>query len=144
MTASRQTTLSQSMIQSYLQTEYRVLGDRPITLRAGVANLDLAEVLKPFKTRDCVFITACNPRSQLFAADDNVHHQEVLAVELDARGLKYLPGVAVDPFGEWPDEPSFLVMGLSLESAKALAGRYHQNAILWCGSTGIPELILLP
>jgi hypothetical protein len=34
-------------------------------------------------------------------------------------------------------------MGLSLESAKALAARYHQNAILWCGSTGIPELILL-
>ena len=57
--------------------------------------------------------------------------------------MKYLPGVAVDPFGEWPDEPSFLVMGLSLESAKALAARYQQNAILWCGSTGIPELILL-
>jgi hypothetical protein len=143
MTASSHTTIAQSLIESYLNTEYRALGDLPITLRAGVANPDLGAVLKSFKAENCVFITACNPRSHLFHTHDNEHRQVVLETEISSLGLKYLPGIAVDPFGAWPDEPSFLVFGLALKSAKALAARHEQNAVLWCGLTCIPELILL-
>ena len=143
MTSSFTTTLPQSLVQSYLHTEYRVLGDTPMTLRASVANPSIGDLLKRFKVHGCAFITACNPNSQQISAAENEERMGALEAELKSRGLHFLPSVAVDPFGEWPDEPSFLVMGLSLESAKALAARHGQNAILWCGATLIPELILL-
>ena len=74
---------------------------------------------------------------------DNDARQAVLAQELNGRSLKFILGVGRDSLKQWPGEASFLVLGLSLEAAKAMARKYEQNALLWCGQDGVPQLILL-
>lgn len=52
-----------------------------------------------------------------------------------------LPGFGQGADGDWTPEPSFLVLGIPLETAKFLAGKYSQNAFLWCPETAVPELV---
>ncbi len=137
------TSLDASLIAAYLHTEYRVDGDHPMTLRVGIAHPSLGERFRDFHAHSAAYITACNPKSQLLDAESNTERLATLEAELNSRGLRFLRGKAVDPYGEWPEEDSFLVMGLSLESAKTLARHYQQNALIWCGPTWVPELILL-
>ena len=74
---------------------------------------------------------------------DNWIRQRELADELVRRGLTYLPGIGQHPSNDWPGEESFLVLGVNLQSAKKLGEHCEQNAIVWCGAAGLPELILL-
>ena len=74
---------------------------------------------------------------------DNRIRQRELADELVRRGLAYLPGIGQHPSNNWPGEESFLVLDVNLQSAKKLGEQYEQNAIVWCGAAGLPELILL-
>lgn len=141
--SSENTPMDPSLIEAYLHTEYRVDGDDPITLRIGIENPSLGERLREFHAHSAAYITACNPESQLLDAELNATRLASLEAELHSRGLRFLRGKAVDPYGEWPEEDSFLVLGLPLESAKALARHYQQNAMIWCGPTWVPELILL-
>jgi hypothetical protein len=135
--------LDASLIAAYLHTEYRVDGDDPMTLRVGIPNPSIGDHLRNFHAHSAAYITACNPQSQLVDFETNAQRLATLEAELHSRGLRFLRGRAVDPYGEWPEEDSFLVMGLSLESAKTLARHYQQNALIWCGPTWVPELILL-
>jgi hypothetical protein len=36
-----------------------------------------------------------------------------------------------------------LVLGLSLEAAKTLGRRFEQNAVVWTGRYGVPELVFM-
>ena len=69
--------------------------------------------------------------------------QGELTAELIRRGLAFLEGVGQHRSGDWPGEPSFLVLGLALEVAKSLGKHYEQNAIIWCGPDAVPQLTLL-
>lgn len=73
----------------------------------------------------------------------NAVNQSKLKSELDLRSLTYFNGFGKHPSGEWPAEPSFLVLGISLEASKVLGKKYDQNAVVWCGLDAIPELVLL-
>ena len=57
--------------------------------------------------------------------------------------LEFVAGIGQHPSNQWPGEPSYLVFGLTLEAAKTLGTRLEQNAIVWNGSDGTPQLILL-
>ena len=65
------------------------------------------------------------------------------ANELARRGLIYLSGIGQHPSNQWPSEESFLVLGINLQAAKKLGEHFDQNAIVWCGVEGLPELIML-
>ena len=56
---------------------------------------------------------------------------------------RIIEGTGFDPRGTWPEERSFLVLGLDLEASRALGREFKQNAIVWSGSDAIPRLILL-
>ncbi|MFM7759355.1 MAG: DUF3293 domain-containing protein [Burkholderiaceae bacterium] len=88
-------------------------------------------------------MTACNPFSQDLGPAENHRRQVELAKEIGRRGFEYLDGVGQHPSGDWPGEPSFLILGLELEAAKSLGQSLEQNAIVWCGANGVPELVLL-
>jgi len=62
---------------------------------------------------------------------------------LRLRSLPFIERVGQHPSNRWAPEPSFLVLGLSLEAAKALGSRHEQNAIVWCGIDATPQLVLL-
>jgi hypothetical protein len=135
--------ISPLIIKAYLETDYCVFGESPFVLRAGLANESLAKLYRRFKTNCGVFVTAFNPCSHDVGDAANKARQAELAKELNGRNLIFFDGIGKHPSGEWAAEPSYFVLGLSLETAKALGKKYDQNAIVWCGSEAIPELVLL-
>lgn len=138
-----ESTLAPGLVQAYRETEYRVSGEIPFALSVDSASPELLALYKGHKVACAAFITACNPFSQELDPHENQCRQDELAKELSQRGLKYLDGVGQHPTGRWPGEPSFLVLGLELEAAKSLGQSLEQNAIVWCGANGVPELVLL-
>lgn len=137
--------IDQSTVNAYLETDYCVAAPSPFVLRVGIASECLAKLHKQFRASCSAFVTACNPRSQGVGEIVNAQRQEDLANELNRRSLTCFDGIGMQPAGNWnwPGEPSYLVLGLSLEVAKELGNKYDQNAIIWCGSDAIPELVLL-
>lgn len=89
------------------------------------------------------FLTACNPESQPLPEELNAVAQMALRRELDNRRMRYLDGLGIDPSGEWPAEPSLLVLGISLDAACEIGARYRQNALVWCAEDAVPRLVLL-
>jgi hypothetical protein len=130
-------------IQAYHETEYRVTGESSVVLRIGEYNEPLSRLYISNKVDSCAFITACNPYSKSLSAAANADRHNELGRELQRRGLKYFQGEGKHPVGDWPGEASYLILGLSLEAAKALGKEYEQNAIVWCGSDALPQLVLL-
>ena len=135
--------IDRDTIQAFLETDYRVHSNAPLTLNIGVANSTLATLHKSHRVESSAFVTACNPFSQAFDESANADRQAALGRELQQRGLTYIEGIGQHPMNEWPGEPSFLVFGLSREAAKALGDQHEQNAIVWCGLDAVPELVLL-
>jgi Protein of unknown function (DUF3293) len=129
--------------RAYVETHYRVLGDAPTTLHIGHANPDLARLHRAFGVDSSAFITASNPFSTLTAATVNAVRQAALAEQIGLMKLRVIEGLGEHLSGTWPGEPSFLVLGLKLSDAKQLGTKHGQNAIVWCGSDTVPQLILL-
>jgi hypothetical protein len=128
---------------AYQRTEYRVLTDPPFTLTVAERSQPLADLQASHGASGSAFITACNPRSVRLCELENEQRQGDLAAYLMHAGLAFLHGVGVDPTGDWPGEPSFLVLGLTQDSAAALGQRFNQNAIMWSGMDAVPQLMLL-
>lgn len=140
---SSDSSIPRDTLQAYLETHYEVLGDAPATLCPGQFNAALAALHEARHVACSAFITACNPLSRSLDPATNAALQETLARELDALGLAYIEGVGQHPSNHWPGEASFLVLGMTLDAAKALGEKHQQNAIVWCGPDAVPQLILL-
>ena len=129
--------------QAFLETHYLVHGDTPLILQVGMASPGLETLYKTLHVGSCAFITACNPWSRPLDEASSAKRQSTLASGLQQRNLMFVEGLGRHPSGQWPGEPSFLVWGLSLADARALGTEYEQNAIVWCGSDAVPQLITL-
>ena len=104
-----------------------------------------AELVKWFQTNDdqAAYITAWNPFGRKISDNENYVAEQKLIAEIESRELFYLNGESIDPTGLWVNEPSLLVFGITLESAKELVKRYHQDGFLYIGNNAKPQLILL-
>lgn len=131
------------MIQAYRDTDYRVHGDEPFTLRVGEASAALAAAHKRHRVDCSAYITAWNPFSRAFSDKANAERHAALAREISQRSLACIEGIGQHPSNQWPGEMSYLIFGLTLEAAKALGARLEQNAIVWAGADAVPQLILL-
>ena len=133
-----------STVQAYRETDYRVHGKTPLTLKVGIASPALAELHKAAGVTTSAFITACNPLSHMLDDTANAQRQSALTNKLEQHSLNFIDGIGQHPTNnEWPGEASFLVLDLSLEDAKVLGVQLEQNAIIWCGPNAVPQLILL-
>ena len=130
-------------VQTYLETEYRVHGDEPFTLRVGEICPPLAAAHTGHRVDCSAYITACNPFSQILDHEANPERHAALGRELGRHSLASIEGVGQHPSNQWPNEASYLVFGLTLEAAKTLGTRLEQNAIVWAGVDAVPQLILL-
>jgi hypothetical protein len=74
---------------------------------------------------------------------DNETRQASLLQTLDQHKVIYLSGEGRHPSGNWPAEPSVLALNPPLDACKRLGMRFHQNAVLWCGTDAIPHLVLI-
>jgi hypothetical protein len=132
-----------AVVQAYRETEYRVQGDRPFTLRIGEASEALAAAYKFRRAACSAYVTAFNPFGQPLDDEANASRHAALGRELEQRSLSSIEGVGQHPSNHWPGEASYLIFDLTLEAAKTLGTRLEQNAIVWCGADANPQLILL-
>ena len=138
-----ESTLSPGLVQAYRETQYRTAEPGAMTLTVGQFNPAL-DLLQRERGATCsAFITACNPYSAELTPSENLQRQADLAAELSRRSLHFVEGIGQHPSNNWPGEPSFLVLGLDLEAAKALCTQWEQNAFVWSGADAVPQLILL-
>ncbi|MES2631845.1 MAG: DUF3293 domain-containing protein [Pseudomonadota bacterium] len=130
------------LIQAYLETHYHVFSDAPFFLKIGEPS---AELLKLHEAQglDCsAYVTAWNPFSRELEPDENNARNATLVAELQARGLAFVQGEGRHPISNY-GEASFLIIGATRDEAKALGDRHQQNAVVWCGSDAVPELVLM-
>ena len=137
------TTIPSTTVEAYRQTEYRVYGEPAFTLRIGQPSPQFLALQHAHQVQCSAFVTACNPYSQPLQSGENQQHQQALVQQLRAAGYTALTGIGQHPSNDWPGEESCLVLGIDLDTAKAIGIQHKQNAIVWCGQEGIPELVLL-
>lgn len=131
------------LVEAYKATDFHVHNQPPFVLKVGTASPQLAQLYHQHGTTCAAFLTAYNPYSEAVGDAENTAFQHKLSRELTSRGLTFLPGMGQDNQGQWPGEPSFLILGLALDEAKVMGAQYRQNALVWCGEDAVPQLILL-
>jgi hypothetical protein len=130
-------------ISAYLDTDFCVDGETPFVVRIGAPCEALQTLYANYGCDACAFVTAFNPLGEITGDALNDDRQAAFAQTLDQRGLPYLNGAGRDPHGKYQAEPSFLVLGTSLDEASAIGRELRQNAIVWCGADRVAQLILL-
>lgn len=136
--------LDPTLIQAYRRTRYSAdLDGEAIVLRVDAPSPVMAAAIAAAGAPGAAFITAENPYSTPSAAQDNAASQALLKSELAALGATLFEGVGQGDDPAWPDEASYLALGLSRDQACLLGRKYQQNAIVWIGTNGTPELVLL-
>lgn len=137
------TTIDPGLVEAYKATDYRVDAHPPFVLKIGLASPQLAQLYHQHGATCAAFLTACNPYSEVVGDVENAAFLHKLGRELTSLGLTFIPGMGQDNQGQWPGEPSFLIFGLQLDEAQAMGAQYRQNALVWCGTDAMPQLILL-
>jgi hypothetical protein len=137
------TAISHELIAAYRATDYRVrLPGSVITLRVDQYSEPLARLHDERDVRSSAFITAYNPYSRQASQQENTIAQQALLFELAARGFSRMEGEGAAPTGDWPPEPSVLVIGATFQAAQQLALQFRQNAFLFCAADAVPRLVL--
>jgi hypothetical protein len=132
------------LIAAYRRTLYRArFPEREIDLRVGRRSPALDAALAARASTRWSWLTALNPRSVPLADDENARRLAELDAALAAAGWASVPGVALDPLGAWPPEPSRLVLANEPRELRALARRFEQNALLEGEAGAAPRLVLL-
>lgn len=137
------TELDPTLVQAYIQTDFALFGETELIFNAGRTSpaLDVAMVWRD--SDRAAFLTAYNPFSKDVGEEANRKAQSALLSDLDCMGLDWIVGEGRDPSGEWPGEPSVLVLGIARQQALELGHAYQQNALVWCQVGRPSELVLL-
>lgn len=135
--------ISDALLAQYKVTHYQVfVPGGVLTLRIEEYSSALIDLHAKFGVASSAFLTAYNPHSQQTADDVNAAAQESLVREVKKLGRSWIAGAGVDSAGQWPAEPSLLVLGISRAQALIFARQFGQNACVFIGASGIPELLL--
>jgi Protein of unknown function (DUF3293) len=131
-------------IKAYRDTQYRVAGDGdPFTLMIDTRSEALSTLYSTTGQTCGVFITAFNPFGQAQSDEANETTHGRLGNYLRALTPHVIEGSGADPTGAWPEEKSFLALGINLVTARPLGLRFRQDAVAWVGEDAIPRLIVL-
>ena len=134
-------TLPYTLAKAYCATEFRVF-HRQQCLRfyAGRPHNGLGQLLGELNTPYAALITAYSPYSQTLLPAQNAHAQAKLYGALEGR-WRYLDAEGADPTGQWPAEPSLLVLSIPLWRAQLLGRTFGQHALVWLQRGNAPRLV---
>ena len=135
--------LDPDLIQAYRDTHFVVLEERRFTLLVGRRSEALAALHDAHGVTSSAYVTGCNPFSKALTDAQNAERMEELRLVVEDAGHPWVAGVGQDPMGQWPGEPSLLVLGVTRAESEALGRRFEQNAIVFAGEDATPELLLL-
>ena len=133
--------MDNGLLSAYENTSFNVYQPK-ISIRIGVINKELDNLLLTNQCETYAFVTAYNPYSALKSHEENRKLNEALFRDLiDEYQLFEGEGVGEDI--SWEPEKSFLVLGITLDDAKAIGVKYSQNAIVFGRIGEKPELLVL-
>jgi hypothetical protein len=118
----------------------------PVVLRHGRACPSLDELLERRSAPGAAYLTACDPHPRELEPDENRRRNAEMCALLAARHEVsdapggWPPGQA--PSGGGP-EPSFLVLGISLEEATDIALRFEQAALVYHARGATTRVVML-
>lgn len=135
--------LGAELVLAYDQAVFECSDPRAtVTLLPGKLSSDLDMLLTKWRAESWCFVTACNPRSELMDAKTNEERQKVLGDVLRLSHEHVFSAVGRAKAGDW-EEPSYLVLGISIHEAAAVAIVFGQNAVLIGQLGGPAELLFL-
>ena len=121
-----------SLRGAYESTDYCV-DDAPggaFKIRCGERSPQVDHLLADAGLDDWVYITACNPGSHQLSDAENGRRMIALEARLQALPCVAYRGRGVGTAGDWPPEPSLLVLGLDEAQGLALGQEFGQVAIV--------------
>ncbi len=135
--------MDEMLLKAYRETDYRVAGNgADFVIRIGEHSPGLNALLVAQGLKAAAFLTAWNPFSEATDTEKNEQAQVSLETDVARLGLVALPGEGVGRDGNWPPEPSSLIMGITRDQADFLARKYRQNAWVWIESGRAAELVI--
>jgi hypothetical protein len=136
--------MNQELHEAYRQTTF--YADTPrgrLALCIDQCDAQLDRLLIENACESWAYVTAYNPGSVVLSHEENQHRQASLENELHKRGWVFFSGEGVGSSGNWPPEPSVLVLGIGAATAQQLGRAFGQNAVV-VGRLGRPaELVIL-
>jgi hypothetical protein len=125
----------------YRATTYFVDGPAGrIALRVGQASEELDALAAAHQVNTWTYITAYNPGSIALSREQNDQQQRELKKAVAESGYPFYSGEGKGD-GDWPAEPSLLVLGVSEAEAAAMARRFGQAAVLFGQRGGSARLL---
>lgn len=122
-------------------TSYWIDVDPAIEIRIGERSDALDALLRKHNVETWSFITAFNPNSETHELAHNLALNEKLSQRIHTAGYAMLEGHDHSDCNAWPDERSFLVLGIERAAARELGREFRQVGIV-CGRLGeAPELV---
>lgn len=137
------TSISPMLLKAYLTAEYQVQTTPAFVLKIGSYSPELKALYVAGRENSAAFITAFNPASQALTLAENLARNEQLEQLIAGLRCDYVLGAGkcVDDAGS--GELSFLLLGIDQKTATKLGQKFGQNAIVWCASNALPQLLLL-
>ena len=112
-----------------------------IEVELGRTHPEIDHWLSKYQLERWVILTAENPNGEEFPFFVNKQRTGVLRTELQKSSLPYVEGKG--KVEGYPEEISFLILGIELEDALKMAKRYEQLAIVTGHPQGFAEVIHL-
>ena len=132
--------LDPSLLEAYQQTNY-YFGNT--LLNVDEPSSKAASLLQPFAPAGGLFITAWTPLGKELTLEDNKRANQNLKAELLKEGLNIIEGYGESKNGKWRED-SFFAYPIDKEASIKLCCEFHQNAVVYIRSDGLPELLLNP
>jgi hypothetical protein len=125
----------------YRATTYFVDGPTGrFALRIGQASAELDALAAAHRVNTWTYITAHNPGSLEAPSERNEKQQRELEKTVEESYYPIYSGEGKGD-GDWPAEPSLLVLGVSEADAAAMARRFGQAAVLFGERGGSARLL---
>jgi hypothetical protein len=105
-------------------------GGHEIEIRVGKRTPKLDALLAREGMRRWVFLTACNPGARRLGVAENRGRTKALKFSLRRGGFLFFEGLSGSDAGDWPEEASFLVVGIARREADRLRRRFGQDAFV--------------
>ena len=135
--------LDPDLIAAYEKAHYVVFGEPELVLRIGEPNPRLDALLEEDGAETAAYITPANPRGERWGREENLAALQTFHESMRESSYACHVGEGRDPQGEWPAEPSLLIVGISRPAAEVLGEKLEQNAIVFIARGRAPSLILL-
>ena len=128
----------------YQEASYRAyLGKSYVDFRVSERNRDQSWFFGNQFVTSWAFISGENPKSIRLTERENMARSRMLLRYLNVKNMKYLLGLGIPGFDDWPVESGFFVLNISSIEAGRIGRKFRQNAILFFRVLKSVELVWL-